>query len=221
MTGGNLSNATGITVNANGTIQLTGSNVPLSANPGTTLITGQVTSPSINILGSQVGLLSAKLDASTPGQGGTILIGGDYQGKGTVPSASQTFVSGDTQILANSLLKGDGGRVIVWSNDNTQFLGTISARGSTGKGGFVEVSGKNALTFGGQVDVSAPNGLLGTLLLDPTTLTIVDAPAGGTFDATAGNIPFGLPDNGANTVSWGRSPPWALGQMLACKRREI
>jgi filamentous hemagglutinin family protein len=205
LTGGNLSSATGITVNPNGTIQLVGSTTPLPTTPGTTLISGQVTAPQINLFGNQVGLLRANLNASTPNQGGTIRIGGDYQGQGTVPNAAQTFVSADSQIAANSLLAGDGGRVIIWSNDHTQFLGTIAAQGGKnfGNGGFVEVSGKNALTFKGQVDVSAPKGSLGNLLLDPTTLTIIDAPAGGTFDATAGNIPFGLPDNGANTVSWG------------------
>ncbi|MGV0026625.1 CHAT domain-containing protein [Phormidesmis priestleyi] len=205
LTGGNLSSATGITINPNGTIQLVGSTTPLPTPPGTTLISGQVTAPKINLFGNQVGLIRANLNASTPNQGGTIRIGGDYQGKGTVPNAAQTFVSSDSQIAANSLLDGDGGRVIIWSNDHTQFLGTIAAQGgkNSGNGGFVEVSGKNALTFKGQVDVSAPKGSLGNLLLDPTTLTIIDAPTGGTFDATAGNIPFGLPDNGANTVSWG------------------
>jgi filamentous hemagglutinin family protein len=205
LTGGNLSSATGLTVNANGTVQLVGSSLPLPTTPGTTLISGQVTAPEITLLGNQVGLVRANLNASTPNQGGTIRVGGDYQGKGTVPSAAQTFVSFDTQIAANSLLNGDGGRVVIWSNDHTQFLGTIAAQGgkNSGNGGFVEVSGKEALTFKGQVDVSAPKGSLGNLLLDPTTLTIIDAPAGGTFDATAGNIPFGLPDNGANTVSWG------------------
>ncbi|KAM3103425.1 CHAT domain-containing protein [Phormidesmis sp. 146-12] len=205
LTGGNLSSATGITVNPNGTIQLTSSTTPLPTTPGTTLISGEVVAPEINVFGNQVGLIGANLNASTPQQGGTIRIGGDYQGKGTVPNAAQTFVSPDTQILANSLLDGDGGRVIIWSDQNTQFFGSIAAQGgkNSGNGGFVEVSGKEALTFKGQVDVSAPNGRLGNLLLDPTTLTIIDAPAGGTFDATAGNIPFGLPDNGANTVSWG------------------
>ncbi|BAY34727.1 filamentous hemagglutinin outer membrane protein [Nostoc carneum NIES-2107] len=44
---------------------------------------------------------------------------------------------------------------------------------------------------------------MGTLLLDPSTLTIIDAATGGTFDGTPSNIPFGLADNGANTISWG------------------
>ena len=57
-------------------------------------------------------------------------------------------------------LSGDGGNVVVWSDEHTTFDGRISARGGAegGDGGLAEVSGKAALSFSGQVDLSAPAG---------------------------------------------------------------
>ncbi len=188
LTGSNLGSATGVSVNADGTIQLTGSGIVIPAEAGDAIASGQISTartsplpdsprstPQIAVLGDRVGLLAATLDASSPVSGGTIRIGGDYQGQGTVPNAARTFVSSDSVIRADGLQTGRGGRVIVWANEGTQFLGAITARGGAmaGDGGFVEVSGVQNLNFLGTVDTSAPMGNAGTLLLDPDTITIV------------------------------------------------
>ncbi|MEH2225482.1 CHAT domain-containing protein [Nostoc sp.] len=200
---------TGLTANPDGTVKLTNSNVIIPTTPGTTIVSGTVdvssqTGGTVTALGTKVAVIDAKINASGTNGGGTVLIGGDYQGKGTLPNADRTYVDSKSVINADSNLNGNGGRVIVWGNDTTQFFGKISARGgaNAGNGGFVEVSGKNFLTFNGLVDTSAVNGNFGTLLIDPSTLTIIDGGIG-TFDATAGNIAFGDADIGANTVSWG------------------
>jgi hypothetical protein len=105
-----------------------------------------------------------------------VLIGGEYQGQGTTPTANRTFVDATSTITANAGETGDGGEVILWAEEGTQFDGTITAQGGSveGDGGFVEVSGRQFLGFDGAVDVSAPNGELGTLLLDPTNIFIVN-----------------------------------------------
>ncbi|WP_375477640.1 CHAT domain-containing protein [uncultured Nostoc sp.] len=206
---------TGLTANPDGTVKLTGSNVTIPTTPGTTIVSGTVNAASqtggtVTALGKKVAVIDANINASGNNGGGTVLIGGDYQGKGTLPNADRTYVDSKSVINADSNLNGNGGRVIVWGNDTTQFFGNISDRGgaNSGNGGFVEVSGKNFLIFKGLVDASAPNGYFGTLLLDPSTLTIIDAPAAiadslDNFDNTANNVAFDLPDRGANTVSWG------------------
>ena len=74
----------------------------------------------------------------------------------------------------------DGGKVIIWSDDTTQFFGNITARGSElgGDGGFVEVSGKEYLIFQGDINTSASNGNIGTVLLDPNNINIINGSTG-------------------------------------------
>ncbi len=128
----------------------------------------------VGIFGNQVGLVNAQINASGKTGGGTVLIGGDFQGKGIAPNALQAYVSPSSSILADGLFAGNGGKVIVWADDFTRFLGAISAKGGdiSGDGGFVEVSGKQNLDFRGQVNTLAPKGVTGNFLLDPTDITI-------------------------------------------------
>jgi hypothetical protein len=123
----------------------------------------------VHLLGEEVSLTGAAIDASGVNGGGTVLIGGDYQGKGSVPNARTTFIDASTVINVDALQNGDGGRAIVWADDTTRFLGKINARGGSGSGdgGFAEVSGKQNLSFNGTANLDAINGKLGTLLLDP------------------------------------------------------
>ena len=175
---GAIANAGNLAVGSGQTLTLLG---------GTVTSTGSLTAPggTVQVLGDRVGLLdNARIDVSSDTGGGTVLIGGDFQGKGAVPNALRTFIAPDVTINANALTNGNGGRVIVWSDEVTGFYGNISTRGGseTGNGGFVEVSGKQNLIFRGTVDSSAVHGSFGTLLLDPTNITIVnggDAPDDG------------------------------------------
>lgn len=140
----------------------------------------------IEVTGERVGLLeNATLNASGGAGGGTILVGGDYQGGNPdVRNATATTVMSGAALNADALAAGEGGKVIVWADGATRFLGQVSARGGAmgGDGGFVEVSGKQALSFGGRVNTTASHGTTGTLLLDPATLVISHAAAGGTYD---------------------------------------
>ncbi|MEQ8957523.1 MAG: hypothetical protein RLP02_06305, partial [Coleofasciculus sp. C2-GNP5-27] len=115
--------------------------------------------------------------------GGEILIGGDFQGQSLTSSASPAFSPPNAQntlvnhasiLSADALSIGDGGKVIVWSDQQTEFLGQVSARGGliAGNGGLLEVSGKENLSFAGVGDAGATNGLAGTLLLDPKNIVI-------------------------------------------------
>ncbi|MEG4916428.1 two-partner secretion domain-containing protein, partial [Microcoleus sp. B7-D4] len=178
LTGKGVAQATGLTVNPNGEVVLTG-NVAVPVTPGTAIASGSLnvsgnTGGTVNILGDKVGVIAGKIDASGINGGGNVLIGGDYQGLGTVPNASRTFVSSDSTINADAVSNGNGGRVIVWADETTRFNGNITARGGlfSGNGGFVEVSGKQSLDFQGLVDLRSTFGIAGTLLLDPTDITI-------------------------------------------------
>lgn len=144
------------------------------------------------MLGDRVGLLSANINASGQVGGGTVLIGGDYRGLGSVPNAQFTTVDALTSIRADALTSGNGGKVVLWADNITRFSGAITAKGGSisGDGGFVEVSGKESLAHTGTADLSAVNGSTGTLLLDPANITIVAS--GGVNDAQLSDIKFSL-----------------------------
>jgi hypothetical protein len=144
-------------------------------------------------LGNKVGLVdNARVNASGDAGGGTVLIGGDYLGGGTVPTADFTFVGEGVNINADGIRNGDGGKVILWADQATRAYGTITARGGAfgGNGGFIETSGKEFLDVTRPADASAPNGLAGTWLLDPRNVRIVagNTTTGGTFAGMPPNM---------------------------------
>jgi hypothetical protein len=143
---------------------------------------------SVQMLGRSVAMLdAAAIDVSGGFGGGTVLIGGDYQGANpSIANARLTGSAAGARIHADATASGDGGRVIVWSDESTNFFGHISARGGPagGDGGFVEVSGKEHLSFRGGADLTAANGSRGTLLLDPATLVITGGSGDGDADGS-------------------------------------
>ncbi|NEP14325.1 MAG: filamentous hemagglutinin N-terminal domain-containing protein [Symploca sp. SIO2C1] len=147
----------------------------------------------VQVLGNKVGLFeSAHLNASGDGGGGTVLIGGNYQGQGELPHATATYVSPKVTINADALNTGDGGLIVVWADESTRAYGTLSAQGGTqtGNGGLIETSGLTFLDVSGiKVDATAPNGLNGTWLIDPRNIIIQNtATANGTFSGTNPNV---------------------------------
>lgn len=134
----------------------------------------------ITIVGDRVLINDARLTVAGSTGGGEVLIGGGEGGQGTERNANRVLVTSGTVIDADATSSGNGGRVIVWSEQATVFRGSITARGGkvAGDGGFAEVSSKGLLSFSGTADMRAPFGKLGTLLLDPRDLII--AAAGGT-----------------------------------------
>jgi filamentous hemagglutinin family protein len=89
-------------------------------------------------------------------------------------STRQTVLDPESNISADGIDKADGGKVIVWSDGDTQAAGAISARAGSegGNGGFIETSGKTIDFSGVKVDASATKGSAGLWLIDPNDLTI-------------------------------------------------
>ncbi|MCT7983775.1 CHAT domain-containing protein [Laspinema sp. A4] len=201
LTGSGITHANQVTVNPDGSVELSNSKIPIPTQIGDNIAAGTITTSQgqITLLGNRVAVIDANINASGTNGGGTVLIGGDYQGNGSIPNAIQTFISPNTTIHADALESGNGGRVIIWADETTQFFGNISAKGGPefGDGGFVEVSGLEFLEYQGQVDTFAPNGNLGTLLLDPTNIEIVAAGTGETLNLNQVNV-FNKPDIGAD-----------------------
>ncbi|WP_338847229.1 filamentous hemagglutinin N-terminal domain-containing protein [Massilia sp. W12] len=152
-------------------------------------------------LGPQVDMQgAAMIDASGATGGGTVLLGGDFQGKNPqIPNAQQTTVAKDAQILAKAEQSGVGGRIIAWSDGSTNFQGMADASG-VAQGGLVETSGKQHL-FIGAGKVRATGAKAGVWLLDPSDITVrhgsTNSLSGGVFDPSA---PSTIGDTEINAV---------------------
>ncbi len=137
------------------------------------------------ITGEGVAVLGASIDASGAAGGGQIHIGGGFQGRDpSIAHASRVNVNRESTLRADATQTGDGGEIVLWSDDATLFTGRASARGGevAGDGGLVEVSSSGWLGFFGHVATGAPNGKDGLLLLDPVNISIVSGAAGSGAD---------------------------------------
>ena len=126
------------------------------------------------VLGNHVGLVgNALVDARGDAGGGTILVGGDYRGANPlVRNADATFAGPATALRADAISSGDGGKLIVWSDNATRVFGSASATGGAGggNGGFIETSGKYLSVAGARISAAAPRGKGGQWLLDPYSI---------------------------------------------------
>lgn len=173
--------------NNGGSVELVYSGTTIPTDPGTTIISGNLNTSgsipgNITILGDKIGIFHSNFNASGDSDGGQIFVGGNQGGQGSLPQAERIYVSGDSLFQANALSGsggvGNGGEIIFWATDTTTFSGTINVLGGNngGNGGFVEVSGQQNLFFLGDIDADAPNGEVGTILLDPEDFRIASGP---------------------------------------------
>ena len=174
-----------ITLEAGGRVAAegpSGGEVHVESKSGTTWVSGEVSvragegrGGTIRLLGRRVGLAGARVDASGPGGGGEVLVGGDVSGEGWVPTAESTYVSSDSAVSADALDDGDGGKVVVFASGFANVQGRLSARGGAqgGDGGFVETSGLESFVITRTPDTTAPNGDGGHWLIDPYDIEIV------------------------------------------------
>lgn len=132
-------------------------------------------------------LFGAQVKADGKTGGGKINIGGEYQGGGALARAATTSINFSALLSADATNNGKGGEVIVWSEEETKFGGTVQARGGTagGDGGLIELSSKDTLIVSeASVTTAAARKSgykAGQLLLDPKNITIA-----------AGGIPGGI-----------------------------
>ena len=125
---------------------------------------------------------TSKLEAKGASGGGTVLIGGDWQGGGDLRPATKITMAAGATIDASATDKGDGGKVVLWSdthNVDSQTLvhGNIKAEAGPngGDGGKIETSGHYLNVDDIQVSTSAHQGNTGEWLLDPYDITIASA----------------------------------------------
>ncbi|MFM1911510.1 MAG: hypothetical protein RJB18_901, partial [Pseudomonadota bacterium] len=151
---------------------------------------GQITLVAKDILlGSQ-----ANLQATGSTGGGTILVGGDWQGSGSLRQATTVTMNLGGVIDASATQNGNGGKVVLWSdihnlNSLTTVHGTIFAKAGLlgGNGGQVETSGFEVDSLDATVSTKSIYGKTGLWLIDPTNYTIGASQAGEITNALASN----------------------------------
>lgn len=196
-------NAYGLAICQTGEIEASGmvekgGRIYLVAENGVNQVAGKLTAKNgkIELRGKKIGVVdTAHLDVSGEFGGGEISIGQ----KG---ATELSLIEKNVTLDASAKISGDGGKVVVWSDKATSFAGYIQAMGGEqgGNGGFVEVSGKEYLNFDGLVDTTAPHGKTGTLLLDPTDVTIsAAADSNNTF--AGGNYTYSAPTSNINSAT--------------------
>lgn len=173
--------------------------IAISGTGGAVRIAGEVSTAG-RIPGTQGGRIEvvadrvlleagARVDASGAAGGGEVAIGTTLRGSASPRLARRTGIAAGAEVRADATERGQGGTVIVNSQDYTAHGGTISARGGPGggDGGFVEVSGQGGLLVLGSIDTGAAAGAPGTVLIDPVDLTIIgptEPPPPGATEAT-------------------------------------
>lgn len=121
-------------------------------------------------------------------KGGRIRVGGEFQGGKNlaideIPNAEITTIDRGTILSASGTgYVAGGGEIIVWSDNDTMALGTITAKPGQvlGRGGFVEISSNGVLNYGATIQTGV-GSRAGTVLLDPKNIIIANA----TFNPTA------------------------------------
>ena len=168
----------------------------------------------IDYAGQNVKLAAADISAKGASQGGKVRIGGEYLGgqdlsrvslkeyngfinrfenQNEIINSQNTIVDYDVNINISSAF-GQGGTAVIWSDETTDFLGSIDANGylkadedwvtktynKKEKGGFIEISSKNLLRT---VNLERVSVDYGTLLLDPKNITVdASGSSGGSLD---------------------------------------
>jgi filamentous hemagglutinin family protein len=198
-----MTEANAVSRTANGTL-IVGAVTLDGGTTGAVEVTGSIQATNtagvggtVQVLGENVSLTgSGAIQASGSTGGGTVLIGGNEHGAGPQANAESAYVAEGTTITASATTKGNGGKVVVWSDTATWFAGKIDVEGGAagGNGGFVETSSKQYLAASGSVDAKATHGKAGTWLLDPDDVII---------ETNGGNVTNGSFSGGVFTPGTG------------------
>ncbi|ECL4775992.1 filamentous hemagglutinin N-terminal domain-containing protein [Salmonella enterica] len=183
------------TVEAKGLVSRAGEIVLDGGDSGVVSQSGQLLADSqtgqggkITLEGQNIHLAGGSLTSATGKTGGgEVYVGGGWQGKDSrIRNASKVVMDKTATVDVSATEAGNGGTAVLWSDDYTNFRGTVLAKGGSqsGNGGRVETSSHRNLQASGTVDASSPSGKGGEWLLEPTDVTIVGSGADSNIDAT-------------------------------------
>jgi len=120
---------------------------------------------------------SVEISGRFAGNFGTIRAKGATDADGgsvTLSSTVHTLAGSDSVIDVSGSDNSSAGSILLWSDNHATLGGSVLARGgeNAGDGGFVDVSSKGQVDLVGTVDLLAPVGESGTLLIDPKNIIV-------------------------------------------------
>ncbi|ELF1790981.1 filamentous hemagglutinin N-terminal domain-containing protein [Salmonella enterica] len=200
------------TVEAKGLVSRAGEIVLDGGDSGVVSQSGQLLADSqtgqggkITLEGQNIHLAGGSLTSATGKTGGgEVYVGGGWQGKDSrIRNASKVVMDKTATVDVSATDAGNGGTAVLWSDDYTNFRGTVLAKGGaqSGNGGRVETSSHQNLQASGTVDASSPSGKGGEWLLDPTDVTIVGSGADSNIDSTTNAGTFTPTASGAQILN--------------------
>ncbi|WP_295963416.1 GLUG motif-containing protein [uncultured Xanthomonas sp.] len=165
-------------------IDTSGGSVRLVGSGGDVVSSGRIDvsgthGGSVQVLSDGAVNVAGRIDASGTAAGGSVRIGGGYQGGEQLQHASAATVADGALLDASATGQGNGGSIVVWSDGHTAVHGALRADAAgSGSGGLLETSG-HTVDFSG-IAVGAKGagpGGAGTWLVDPEDLTVDSAAA--------------------------------------------
>lgn len=229
LTGGNVSNATGLAVNPDGTVQLIGSSTQIPTDTGTAIISPEGTlitnGGSLTISGTSitVGNIDSQGDWFTTGGDINLtairdittgeIYSGDHNriapvvsgGKISLTSLEGAITTGNLNSSASDAVGSNKGGDITLQANTTINTGDINSRSPTlpngGKGGNITILTNGAITTG-DIDSSSANWYAGDVHLTSTSgaITIGTINSSGGFDNRAGGGYIIIEANGKITT---------------------
>ncbi|WP_439580049.1 two-partner secretion domain-containing protein, partial [Elioraea sp.] len=187
---------------AGGSIELVGRGQGTVRVAGTLDASGATRGGAVTVTGQDIRVAStARVSASGRAAGGSVRIGGDRQGTGTLRRAETTTVEAGARIEARASA-GTGGSVILWADREGRFDGAISVGGLT-DGGFAETSAIHLLEIGDAASVDVGPG--GHWLIDPINITV---------DAALAATIVGTLDGGGDVTVTTEQPGAQIGNLV-------
>jgi filamentous hemagglutinin family protein len=194
--------------NHNGTIVLVAGDQAGQVNVGGSVQAASTDGSGGTVIATATGvsvLSGAHIDVTGGSGGGTIDIGGGWQGAAGIAEATTVTVAPSATLNASAGKSGNGGEIVVRSavdnpNSRTRAYGTFAATGGIvgGAGGRIETSGYWLDVAGSSVNTSAAKGPAGLWLLDPQNVTIA---LGGTAVGAGTYVPVATSTISAGSIA--------------------
>lgn len=127
------------------------------------------------VQGETIEMRKAHIDVTGLLGGGTVFIGGGENGQGLYPTAMEVDCDSLSTIAADSLVNGDGGKIVLFGS-RCKANGLYSVMGGIqgGNAGVIETSGSRFQSLTTRTRMFAPSGKSGVWKIDPYSIQIVD-----------------------------------------------